>query len=90
MFHFYEICLNLFNISSLFSGGIIISLTFFEFLSNTGFYFTILSTILLPINLSVVSAALWATFLEAAVKAASPLSNNCFLFFLQMTKMLII
>ena len=78
MFHFYEICLNLFNISSVFSGGINISLTFFKFLPNTGFYFTILSTILLPKNLSVVSAALWATF------------YNCFLFFSQMTKMLII
>ena len=56
MFHFYNALLNLFNISSLFSGG----------------------TILFPIN----SPALWTTFLEPVFKESSPVSKNCFLYFL--------
>ena len=41
---FYNNCLNSFSISSLFSGGIIISSTFLEFSSGTVFGFTIVST----------------------------------------------
>ena len=51
-------CLNSFNISSLFSGGIIISSTFLEFVSD----FTILSAILFPKKLSFTLAVLWTTF----------------------------
>ena len=58
MFHFYNTSLNLFNISSLSSGGIIIS--------STGSSFTVLSSLdlvtssetLFPKN----SPALWTTF----------------------------
>ena len=71
MFHFYNTCLNSFNISFLFPGGIIISSTFLEFSSITGFNFTILSAILFCINLPVVSAALWTNFLEVVFKASS-------------------
>ena len=66
MFHFYNTCLNSFNISSFFSGGVIISSTFLEFSSITGFVFTILSlydkitasAILIPKNSPDASAAL--------------------------------
>ena len=51
-------CLNSFNISSLFSGGIIISSTFLKFVSD----FTILSAILFPKKLSFTLAVLWTTF----------------------------
>ena len=64
MFHFQNTCLNSFNISSLLSGGIIIS--------STCFGFTILSVILFPINLPGASAALWITFLKAVFKASIP------------------
>ena len=58
----YNTCLNSFNISSYFSGRIIISSTFFQFSSGTCFDFNILSAILFPINLFVASVALWTTF----------------------------
>ena len=60
-----------------FSDGIIISLTFLEFSSITGFCFTILSAILFPINSPVASAPLWtSTFLEVVFKEFSPVSNK--------------
>ena len=40
MFRFYNTCLNSFNISSIFSGGIIISAKFLGFLSVTCFFFS--------------------------------------------------
>ena len=69
MFHFYNTCLNSFNISFPFSGGIIIS--------STGSCFTILSSyelvtataILFPKN----SPALWTTFLEAVLTVQHPI-----------------
>ena len=83
MFHFHNTCFNSFNISSLFSGGIIIY--------STGSCFTILSSyklvtgsaILFPNN----SPVFWTTFLEAVFKESNPVSNNCifyiaFLYFL--------
>ena len=64
-----------------FSVGIIISSTFLEFLSGTGFGSTILSAIFFTINPSVALAALWNTFSEAVFRASSPVlvavSNNC-------------
>ena len=64
--------LDLFNISSISSGGIIFC--------STGSCFTMLSTfdlvyasaMLFPMN----SSALWSTFLEAVFKESSPVSNN--------------
>ena len=82
VFHFYNTCLNLFNISSLFSGGTINSSIFLEFSLITYFGFTILSVIF-PINSPVTSAALWTMFLEAVFGAPNPISNNCFLNLLQ-------
>ena len=81
MFHFYNIFINMFNISSPFSGGIIISSTFLEFPSG----FTILWSfdlvttfaILFPKN----SPALWITFLEAVFTTSGPVPNNCFFIF---------
>ena len=77
MLHFHNTFVNLFNISSLFSGGIIIY--------STGSCFTILSSlelvtaseILFPKN----SPALW-TFLEVVFQEFSPVSNKIFLYFL--------
>ena len=62
MLHFYNTCLNSFNISSLFSGGIIISSTCLRFSSITCFGFATLLAILFPVNLTVASVALWTTF----------------------------
>ena len=83
MCHCYNTCLNSFNISSLVSDGIIISSTFLEFSSITGFCFRTLSAILIIKNLPVASAALWNTFLEAVFKASNCVSNNCFLYLLE-------
>ena len=69
---FYNTCLNLFNISSLFSGGITISSTSFKFSPGTCFDFTILLVIMFPMNSPVASVALWTMFLEAVFKASSP------------------
>ena len=54
---FYNNHLNSFNISSLFSAGIIISLKFLEFTSGTDSGFTIFSVILFPLNSPIASAA---------------------------------
>ena len=70
--HFYSTFLNHSNISSLFSGGTIISST----------SFTTLSAILFPINTPAASTALYATFLVAVFSASSPVSNNCFSYLL--------
>ena len=79
MIHFYNnTCLNVFNILSLPSGGIVTS--------STNSYFTILSPldlvtvaiILFLINLP----ALWITFLKAVYKESSPVSNKFFSYFL--------
>ena len=71
MFHIFNTCLKPFNFSFFFYGGINIFSTFLEFLSVTGFGFTILSTNLFPINAPVASAALstifWKQFLEHLV-----------------------
>ena len=61
MFHFYNTFLNSFNISSLFSGGIIISSTGFGFTILLSFNLATASAILFPIN----SPVLWTTFFEA-------------------------
>ena len=80
MSHFSSTYLNSFNICFLFSGGIIIS--------SAGFFITILSShelvtaILFPKNLPVLSTI----FLEIVFKEASPVSNNCFLYFLANNK----
>ena len=78
MFHFCNNCLNSFNVSSLFSGGIIIS--------STGCYFTILSLFDLVTASGILSSknspALWSTFLEEVFGASSAVSNNFFLYFL--------
>ena len=71
MFHFYNTCLNSFNISFRCSGEIIISSSFMEFVSGTGFGFTILLAIFFSRNSPVASAALWATFLVAVFKVSS-------------------
>ena len=81
MFYFYNTCLNSFIFFSFF-GRIIIFSTFFRFSPITCFGFTILSAILFPINSPVASAALWNTFLESVFRTSSPVSNNCFLYFL--------
>ena len=65
MFHFYNTCLNSFNISSLFSCGIIIY--------SLGL--TILSAICF---LAMYLAALWTTFSEAVFRAYSPVFSNSF------------
>ena len=84
MLHFYNTCLNSFNISTLCYCGIIICSTFSKFSSSTGFGFTFLFAILFPINYPVVSAALWAVFLVGAFRTSSPVlvatSNNCLLY----------
>ena len=69
-------CLNSFNISSIFSGRIIIYSAFLGFSSITYFRFTLLSAILFPVNLPVVLAALWTTFLEAIFRVSSPVSKQ--------------
>ena len=56
----------------LFSGGITIPSTVLQFISGTGFGFRILSLIVFPMNASVALAALSATFLEAFIRASSP------------------
>ena len=72
--HFYNTCLKSFNTTSLFKGGIIISLTFLE-------GFTIYQRCF-PIDSLVTSAVLQTTFLETAFKASIPVfvtvSDNCF------------
>ena len=88
VFHIYNAYLNSFNISSLFSGGIIIiSSTFLKFLSETDCGFTIFYMIFFPINSPVASAALLTTFLEAVFRESSPvlaaISNYCFLHLLR-------
>ena len=76
VFHFYNTCLNSFNISSHFSDGIIISSTYLKFSSG----FTVLSAIMFPIKSSAASAALgllfWKQFLKVILVLAA-LSNNC-------------
>ena len=65
-----------------FSGVIIIYSTFLEFSSSTSFGFTVSSAILIPVNSTVNSAALWTPFLEAVFRASNPvlvaISNNCY------------
>ena len=67
MFHFYKTFLNLFNISSLFSGGIIIT--------STGSCFSILSSFDLVTAYEILfpkySPALWISFLEASTQPAN-------------------
>ena len=70
LFHFYNACLNSFDTSYLFSGGIFISLSFLEFSTDTDFGFIMFSAILFPIKSSVASVVLWTTILGAAF--ASP------------------
>ena len=79
MFHFYNnACRNSFNISSLFSSGMIIF--------STGSCFTVLPSFDLvtasatfPLKYSPI---LWTTSLEAVFGASSPVSNNCYSYFL--------
>ena len=74
MFHFNNTFLNLFDISSLFSGGMIVSSTGSCLTILSSFELVIVSSILFPKNLP----ALWTTFLEAF----SSVPNNCFSYFL--------
>ena len=62
MFHFYNTFLNPFSTSSIFSGGIVTTLTSLEFSSITGFAFRISLAILFPAKSPVASAALRTTF----------------------------
>ena len=85
-FHFENAFLSLFNISSLFFGGVIISSTFLEF--SSGF------TILLSFDLVTASAisfpknspALWITFLEQFLNNLAVYPIIVFYIFLQMIK----
>ena len=82
MLHFYNTFLNLFNISCIFSSGIIISSTFVGFSLGltilSSFDLVTNSLILFPKN----PPALWTNFLEVIFKKSSPVSSNCFLYFL--------
>ena len=79
MFHSYNnTSLKSFNILSLFSCRIIISLTGSCFTILSSFDLLTASAILFPKN----SPALWTTYFEAVFTASSPISNNCFLYFL--------
>ena len=71
VFHFCNTFLNLSNVSSLFSRGIII----YSKVLVSQFYHGLT---LFPKN----SPALWTTFLEAVFKESNPVSNNYFLYFL--------
>ena len=64
MFHFYNTFINLFNILSLFSDGIIISSTGSCFTILSSFDLVTASAILFPKN----SPALWTSCLEAVFK----------------------
>ena len=86
LFHFDNTCLDSLKISSLFSGGTIISAMFLEFSSITCFIFTILSAILFHTNSPVASAAFSTTFLETVSRASIPASSNCFLYLLANVK----
>ena len=77
--HFYNTCLNSFNISSLFSGGITISSTGFVYRILLLYNLVTACAILSPKN----SLVLWTTFLEEVFKESSPVSNNCFLCLLE-------
>ena len=79
MFHFYKTCL-IFLL--FFSGRIVISLTGFVFTILSSYKLVTASAILFPKILP----ALWTTFSEAASKESSPVSNNCFLYFLSNDK----
>ena len=59
---FYNIHLNSFNISCLFSGGINISATFHKLISDVGFCFTSLSGILFPMSYPIASAVFGTSF----------------------------
>ena len=78
MFHFYNACINLFNISSLFSCGIIIF--------STSIVFTILSLFDLAtacaISFRKNSLELSTTFLEAVFKKSCRVLKNCSFYFL--------
>ena len=68
MFHFTVFVLIHSSIFLFFCCGIIVSLTYLEFASETGFGFTVALVILFPMN---VPAALFATFLSAVFRASS-------------------
>ena len=74
MFCFYNNFLNLFNIYSLFSGGIIISSTGSVSTILSSYELVTVSAILFPIN----SSVLWTTFVEAVVRESGPVSSNFF------------
>ena len=82
MFHFYNNFPNSFNISSIFSIGLIISSTFHGF--SSGFtissFFDLVdaSATLFPIK----SHVLLTTFLEAVFRPSNLVSQNCFFYFL--------
>ena len=80
MFHFYNTFINSFNISSLFSGWLIISSIFLAFSLITGFAFTILLcynlTTVAAILFCKTSSVLWTAFLEAIFKESSHVSNQ--------------
>ena len=82
MLHFHNAFLNLFNILSFFSDGIIIS--------SSGSCLTILSSFGLVtayvISFSKNSPAVWTTFLRAVFKESSPASINRFHIFSQIIK----
>ena len=76
------VLLNLFNVFSLFSGGIFISSTGFAFSISLSYEFVTASATLFPKN----SPVSWTTFLEAVFKESISVSNSCFYIFLQMIK----
>ena len=80
----YNTCHNLFNIFSVFLWRNNYFFNFFGFSSVTCFGFTLVSEILVLIYSPVDSAALSTTenFQEAIFGATSPVSSNCFLYFL--------
>ena len=94
MFSFYNTGVISFNNFSLFSAGIIISSTFLEFSLNYMFLFH--SFVLFQISYCVCNFIFYKFtccftcfmdyFLEAVFKAYSPVSNNCFLYFLENDK----
>ena len=78
MLYFYNTYLNSFNVSSLFSGRIIISSTGSCFAISSSSNLVTASEILLPKN----HLLYGLLFLEAVFKESSPASNNCFLYFI--------
>ena len=81
MLHSYNTFLNLFNISCLFSSAIIISSANLDFIRFLNIIFVWLSYFVCNL-ISYKSICFIDHFLEAVFTASSPVSNNCFLYYL--------